>query len=114
MLYSEAVLANSIFIYPVGVVDIITGGSPMLGQNYTLTCRFFATCNLCHHIMYQWTKNNGTLARLETETSTLSFSPLRLSDAGQFACQAIISIFYFSDDITVPTTGSQDIRVESE
>ena len=107
-------LTNPISIYPVGVVDIITGGSPMLGQNYTLTCSFFATCNLCPHITYQWTKNNGTLIRLETETSTLSFSPLRLSDAGQYTCQAISNIFYFSDDITVPATGSQDIRLESE
>ena len=106
-------LTNPISIYPVGVVDIITGGSPMLGQNYTLTCRFFATCNPCS-ITYQWTKNNGTLVQLETETSTLSFSPLKLSDAGLYTCQAIISIFNFSDDITVSATGSQDIRFESE
>ena len=104
-------LTNPISIYPVGVVDIITSGSPMLGQNYTLTCMFFAICNPCSDMLYQWTKNNGTLVQLETETSTLSFSLLKLSDAGQYTCQAII---YFSDGITVSATGSQDIRLESE
>ena len=107
-------LMNPISIYPVGVVDIITSGSPMLGQNYTLTCRVFATGNLCPHITYQWTKNNGTLVQLETETSTLSFSPLRLSDAGQYACQAAISIYYQNNDIIALVMDSQDIRLTSE
>ena len=107
-------LTNPISIYPVGVVEIITSGSPMLGQNYTLTCRFFATCNVCHHIMYQWTKNNGTLVQLEIETSTLSFSLLKLSDAGQYICQAAISTYYQSNDIIVLAMDSQDIRLASE
>ena len=64
--------------------------------------------------MYQWTKNNGTLVQLEIETSTLSFSPLKLSDAGQYICQAAISTYYQSNDIIVLAMDSQDIRLASE
>ena len=87
----------------------------MLGpNNYTLTCRVFASGSLCPHITYRWTKNNGTLVQLEIETSTLSFSPLRLSDAGQYTCQATISTYYQRNDITVLVMGTQDIRLASE
>jgi hypothetical protein len=40
-------------------------------------------------ITYQWTKNNET--QVGTDSQVLSFSPLRLSDAGRFTCQATVS-----------------------
>ena len=44
---------------------------------------------------YRWIKNNVTITQIEvdTESNTLSFSPLRLSDAGQYTCQATVSSF---------------------
>ena len=99
--------------FPVGVVQIIPSGAPMLGQDSnTLTCRVFLTDNLCPSITYKWTKNNITVIQLGTEPNALSFSPLRLSDAGQYTCQATISSLSLSRDITV--MGSHDVIIQSE
>lgn len=64
----------------------------MLGESgYTLTCKVIVANHLCPStISYQWIKNNSIITQLETPPNSLSFSPLRLSDAGQYACQATI------------------------
>ena len=42
-------------------------------------------------ITYRWTKINGTTQMtVDTHSSILSFSPLKLSDAGQYICEATI------------------------
>lgn len=42
-------------------------------------------------ISYQWMKNNGTaLTQVGDSSDTLSFSSLRLSDAGQYTCQVTV------------------------
>jgi hypothetical protein len=46
--------------------------------------------HLCPSITYQWTKNNITVTQLETPPNSLSFSPLRLSDIGEYSCQATV------------------------
>ena len=63
----------------------------MLGQNYSLICNVTVTGADTGDpsITYQWTKDNGTQT-LGTDR-VLSFSPLRLSDAGQYTCQATVS-----------------------
>ena len=62
----------------------------MLGQNgYSLTCNVAVDASL-NSITYQWTKNNGTQTQVGTDR-VLSFSPLRLSDAGQYTCQATVT-----------------------
>lgn len=50
------------------------------GENYHLTCNVSGT----NASLYQWRKN-GAIIEGET-TKTLSFSPLKLSDAGKYAC----------------------------
>ena len=64
-----------------------------LGQNYSLTCGVTVTeaGNPNPSITYQWTKNNGTQTQVEADR-VLSFSPLRLSDAGRYTCQATVSL----------------------
>ena len=84
----------------------------MLGQNgYILTCRVFVSDYYCPSITYQWTKNNVTIIQLGSLPNILSFSPLRLSDAGQYTCQANISSFRINNVIIV--MGSQDIHIQS-
>ena len=87
----------------------------MLGQNvYFLTCDVNGTENLNSSITYQWTKNNGTQiqTQLGADSKILSFSPLMLSDAGEYTCQATISSPYLNDNITV--MNSQDVMPQRE
>ena len=56
------------------------GVTPTLGQSYTLTCIVSGTT----FTSYQWRKG-GSVISGETGP-TLSFSPLRLTDAGGYQC----------------------------
>ena len=62
----------------------------MVGQTgYTLTCGVTRTdnYNLMIIITYQWTRDNGsTSTQVGTNSTTLHFSPLQLSDAGNYSC----------------------------
>ena len=63
---------------------------------------------------YQWTKNNGTQTQIQVgaDPKVLTFSLLRLSDAGQYACQATVNSPYLNNDITM--THTQDVTLQSE
>ena len=83
-----------------------------MGQSdYSLICGITGAENLNPSITYQWTKNNGTQTQVGTDI-VLSFSPLRLSDAGQYTCQATISSPYLNNNIIMMDT--QDVRLRSE
>ena len=73
-------------------VEITTNGTKVLGESgYSLTCGVTVTGadtgNLS--ITYQWTKDNGTQVGADR---VLSFSPLRLSDAGRYTCRATVTV----------------------
>ena len=90
-------------------VQITTSGAPLLGQSgYSLTCGVNGAGNLNPTITYQWIKNNGTQAQIQigANPKVLSFSPLRLSDAGQYTCQATVSSPYLNDSITMMASHS--------
>ena len=75
----------------------------MLGERgYTLTCCVIGGENLNPFITYQWTKNNGTETQIQDGSNprTISFDPLRVSDAGRYTCQARISSASLSNDFT--------------
>ena len=75
----------------------------MLGRDgYNLTCNVFGSENLNSTITYQWTKNNSTHTHVQvgTDSSTLSFPSLRLSDAGEYTCQVNVSSSYLNKDVT--------------
>ena len=87
----------------------------MLGQNgYSLTCTVSGAENLNPSTTYQWTKNNDTQIEIKVGAipQVLSFSPLRLFDAGQYTCQATVSSLYLNSSITV--MDSQDVTLQSE
>ena len=58
-------------------------------------------------ITYQWTKSNGTQTQVGTDR-VLSFSPLRLSDAGRYTCQATVS------PCNITKMDTQDVTLQSE
>ena len=71
-------------------VEITANGTKVLGESgYYLTCDVTVTGADAGNpsITYQWTKNNGTQTQVGTNR-VLNFSPLRLSDAGRYTCQA--------------------------
>ena len=65
--------------------------TPIAGQNYTLTCSVTGVENFNPTIAYQWTKNNGTQMQVGTNSNTILFSPLKLSDAGQYMCRVTVN-----------------------
>ena len=83
-----------------------------MGQSgYTLTCGVAGAENLSPSITYQWTKNNGTQTQVGT-ARVVSFSPLWLSDAGQYTCHATVRSPDLNNDITMMDT--QDVIPQSK
>ena len=81
-----------------------------MGQSgYSLTCGVTVTGADAGNpsITYQWTKNNGTQTQVGTDR-VLSFSPLRLSDAGRYTCQATVG------PCNIIEMDTQDITLQSE
>lgn len=89
--------------------------SPVLGLSYTLTCHVSVADYLCPYnittSIYQWTKSNSTVTELqvETESNTLSFDSLKMSDAGQYTCHATVNSFH-----NIRVVGSYDLRISSK
>ena len=85
-----------------------------LDQSYSLICGVTVTDtgNPNPSITYQWTKNNGIQTedvQAGTDPKVLSFSPLRLSDAGRYTCQATVI-----SPCNVTKTATHDITLQSE
>ena len=82
----------------------------VLGQSgYSLTCVVTVTGAENPSIAYQWTKNNGTHNQIQVGTDrVLSFSPLRVSDAGWYTCQATVS------PCSITKMDTQDVILQSE
>ena len=102
-------------VAPAIAVQITASGALLLGQNsYSIICGINGTENLNSTITYQWIKNNGTQTQIQVgaDPKVLSFSPLSLSDAGRYTCQATVSSPYLNNDII--RTDSQDVTLQSE
>jgi hypothetical protein len=69
------------------------GAPPIAGQKYSLTCNISGAENLDPIITYKWLKNNGTQTYyvVGKNSNILSFSSLRLSDAGNYFCEVIVN-----------------------
>ena len=97
---------------PVIEVLLSDGGILTVGENHTFTCNISGIQNLNSTIVYKWTKNNGTQSRVGTNSNTLSFFSLRLSDSGEYTCMVTITSAYLNSNISNTTTG--DLKIESE
>ena len=77
---------------PMIAVALSGDGTPTAGQSYTLTCSVSGVSVTT----YQWRKDDSVIQGQTTEM--LSFSPLRLSDAGQYTCEVIVNSMTLTDD----------------
>ena len=80
------------------ILVTITGSTttPTVGQSYTLTCTLSGGGDTLQTqgSTYHWRKN-GAIINGQLE-QTLSFSSLRLSDAGQYSCTVTMSAIVYS------------------
>ena len=100
------------FFFPAPAISVPVTASqttPVLGQSYFLTCGITGAENLSPSIAYQWTNNNGD--QIGTN-EIFSFSSLRFSDAGRYACRATVSSPYLSGNISM--TGTHDVKIQSK
>ena len=89
-------------------VEITTNGTKVLGESgYSLRCGVIVTGTANPSMTYQWTKNNGIQTQVGTD-EVLSFSPLRLSDAGRYTCQVTVG------PCSITGMDTQDITLQSE
>ena len=79
-------------------VAVSGDGTPTAGQSYALTC----SVSGASVTTYQW-KKDGSVIQSET-TEMLSFSPLRLSDAGQYTCGVTVNSMTHTDDMSINIT----------
>ena len=73
------------------------GTQPTPGLSYLLTCNIF--CNGADGFNFTYTWMKGAVLLSETGSS-LSFSSLRLSDAGPYMCEVTASSWYHSESTT--------------
>ena len=59
------------------------GTNPVAGQNYSLSCKISGIDSSIANLTYKWKKDDTPLSEIGP---FLSFSPLRLSDAGWYSC----------------------------
>ena len=93
------------------------GTTPTAGENYPLICRVSGAENLNPAITYRWIKNSTSgsgQTQVGLSSSTLSFTPLRLSDAASYICEVTISSSSFSRDIVAMSGNTYDVRIQSE
>ena len=85
---------------------------PTVRENDLLTCSVSGAENLNPVTTYRWTKNSGT--QVGTNSNTLFFTPLRLTNAASYVCEVIIRSSYLTGDIVAMNVNSQDVRIQSE
>ena len=87
----------------------------MLGQSgYSLTCNVTGDENLSSTRTYQWTRDNGTMTQVGTNSNSLSFSSLGLSDAGRYTCSVTVSSPYLNSNVVVSSSNSEVVMLESK
>ena len=93
-------------------IQIILTGSdeakPIAGQSYNLTCNVQEADNLDSNMIYEWIKHE-TFNIIGQSSSTLSFSPLRLSDAEVYSCRVTVSSDYLDNALTANSSISLNV-----
>ena len=99
---------------PTLLVEIRSNGVILPGQDFSLNCMISGAESLNPILTYQWIKNNVT-GRMQVgfNISTLSFSSLRLSDAGQYSCQVTVSSRYLHGVLNV-TSAPFDVHIQGK
>ena len=97
------------------MVSVTAGGSPTLGQQYTLTCNVSVASGVTGTPAVQWvgpgssapiaTGGEFTVTNTSTTSYILTINPLRQSHAGQYICQATVGGDTVTDSTIVNIPG---------
>ena len=82
----------------------------LLGENYSLICVIMGADKLSPMISYEWIQNDNLQ---ETIDNVLSFSPFRLSHAGNYSCSVTITSNYVKDMI-IMKSNIESLLVQSK
>lgn len=86
--------------------------TPTFADSYSLDCNLTGAERLMgSNVTYSWIKNDNVVTG--QSMMTLSFTPLSLSDAGDYNCQATITSDLLSEDITTNSTNSYTVALAS-
>ena len=89
--------------------------TPTPGEDYQLTCSVSGADNLNPTTTYRWTRSSGSgQTQVGTNSNTLSFTPLELSNAASYVCEVTISSNYLTGDIVEKNINPQNISIQSE
>ena len=101
-----------LILVPIISARISDGGKiATAGHSYTLTCSVTGTKDLNPAITYEWTKRNSTQTNVVGSYKTLTFSSLRLSDAGEFFCCVTVNSHHRN---AIGVTSSYHIQIQSK
>ena len=82
-------------------------------QHYNLTCAVSGAKNLNAVLTYEWNKNiGGNQTKVGGNSNFLTFSPVRLSDAGQYTCHVMVQSPYLHNELFANV--SESVTLESE
>ena len=81
---------------------------PIAGLSYNLTCSVQGAENLDSNMTYEWIKNETPI--IGETSSTLSFSPFRLSEAGIYMCRVYVSSDYLDNDLSAYSSTTLNVR----
>jgi hypothetical protein len=104
------------FSAPTVSIQINESTDGIAGENLELTCEVFGVENLNPTITYRWTKKDtsGDQMKAGTDSSILSFTTIRLSDAANYSCTAEITSNYLTGSITAVAYHSYSVTVQSK
>ena len=87
---------------------------PAVGYNYSLVCRLTGIDSLNPTIMYQWFKVSPGQTQVGTNSPTLTFDPLVLSDAAQYICEVTVSVSNYTSQFISISSNNYEIRFPSK
>ena len=87
---------------------------PSFGQSYSLMCTVTGADSLNATVAYQWFKTNPNRTQVGTNSPTLTFDPLVLSDAGQYSCEVRVSSITLVSKVITAISGYYHLRFLSK
>ena len=111
----EWTLLIALYLEPSIVVQIAStteGQYFATGTNFSLICIVNGTEKLRSELTFEWTHFNGAdLEKAGTNSKELHFSPLMLSDAGEYTCTVNISSSLLNTNLTINSTLEYSILI---